>query len=146
MSKCTSITLANYHRIQEGMTYDEVVRILDRHGEELCRSSIAGYTPVMSSWKNRNGSNMNAMFQNDRLIFQGLIRAALREAYAMRSHFSNEEKDCLFGLLEKIVECLETGSNGGRSGCQQDYVDEVIGDAQQLGKSLDNSLLRKAIG
>ena len=68
MPKCTSITLANYHRIQEGMTYDEAVRIQDRHGEELSRSSIADYTTVMSSWKNRNGSNMNAMFQNNRLI------------------------------------------------------------------------------
>lgn len=37
-------------------------------GEEAARSSLAGYTTVMYSWKNANGSNMNAMFQNDRLV------------------------------------------------------------------------------
>ena len=66
--KHTSITLANYHRIQEGMSYNQVARILDLHGEELSRSSIADHTTVMYARKNRNGSNMNAMFQNDKLV------------------------------------------------------------------------------
>lgn len=62
------VTGVKYERIQEGMTYDQVLAIIGSAGEELSRSDIAGYTTVMYSWKNSNGSNMNAMFQNGKLV------------------------------------------------------------------------------
>lgn len=63
-----TVTHAKYEQIQEGMTYDEVLAVIGVPGEQLSHSDIAGYETVMYSWKNPNGSNMNAMFQNGRLM------------------------------------------------------------------------------
>lgn len=63
-----AITRAKYYRIQDGMSYEQVRAIIGAAGEEISRSSLAGYTTVMYSWKNSNGSNMNVMFQNGRLV------------------------------------------------------------------------------
>lgn len=62
------VTLAEYEQIREGMTYEQVRTVIGTPGEELSRSDLAGYTTVMYSWSNPNGSNMNAMFQNGRLV------------------------------------------------------------------------------
>ena len=62
------ITRAAYARVETYMTYEEVVKVLGQPGVEVSRSYIAGYDTVMYQWVNRDGSNMNAMFQNDRLI------------------------------------------------------------------------------
>jgi hypothetical protein len=62
------VTQAQYDRIREGMTYEQVLDVIGTDGQELSRSNMAGYSTVMYSWTNPNGSNMNAMFQNDRLI------------------------------------------------------------------------------
>lgn len=62
------VTLAEYEQVREGMTYEQVRDIIGASGQELSRSDIAGYTTVMYSWSNSNGSNMNAMFQNGRLV------------------------------------------------------------------------------
>jgi hypothetical protein len=62
------ITLAAYMQIQSGMTYEQVQEIIGTDGVEISRSNIAGYSTVMYSWKSWNGSNMNAMFQNDQLV------------------------------------------------------------------------------
>lgn len=62
------VTLGEYNQIREGMSYEDVRRIIGASGEELSRSNIAGYITVMYSWANSDGSNMNAMFQNNRLI------------------------------------------------------------------------------
>lgn len=62
------VTLAEYEQIREGMTYEQVKTIIGTPGQELSRSDLAGYTTVMYSWSNTNGSNMNAMFQNGRLV------------------------------------------------------------------------------
>jgi hypothetical protein len=61
------ITMAHYHAIQLGMSYQEVVRILGRPGEELTRSpSIVSYV-----WKNTDHSNLVAVFINDQLHTKG---------------------------------------------------------------------------
>jgi hypothetical protein len=62
------VTLAQYYQIQESMTYREVAYVLGKAGEEVARNDIAGYVTVMIQWSNRDGSNMNAMFQNGRLV------------------------------------------------------------------------------
>jgi len=50
------------------MSYDEVARIIGASGELHSSSDMAGYRTVVYSWVNPNGSNMNAMFQNGRLV------------------------------------------------------------------------------
>jgi hypothetical protein len=62
------VALAKYNAIREGMSYQEVTSIIGVQGQELSRSDLAEYTTVMYSWSNSNGSNMNAMFQNGRLV------------------------------------------------------------------------------
>ena len=62
------VTRADYESVRTGMSYEQVLSIVGTPGVELSRSDIAGYTTVMYSWKNSNGSNMNAMFQNGRLV------------------------------------------------------------------------------
>lgn len=61
------VTMKEYLAIKDGMSYQEVVRIIGASGVELSRSDIAGFTTVMYEWSNENGSSMNAMFQNNQL-------------------------------------------------------------------------------
>ena len=69
------ITFDEYQQIQNGMSYRGVVQIIGNEGEELSRNTIDGVPGVMESvetimyqWVNNNGSNMNAIFQNDKLM------------------------------------------------------------------------------
>lgn len=69
------VTFEEYERIEVGMSYKQVVEIIGSNGEELSRNKIEGIPGVMESvetvmyqWMNKNGANMNAMFQNDKLI------------------------------------------------------------------------------
>lgn len=51
------------------MTYQEVVSILGSSGEVISSSDVAGYKTVMYMWEgNSLGANMNAMFQNDKMV------------------------------------------------------------------------------
>lgn len=69
------VTKIEYIQIRHGMSYSEVVSIIGSRGEETASNRMEGvpgvmesvYT-VMYSWQNRDGSNMNAMFQNDKLV------------------------------------------------------------------------------
>lgn len=64
------VTMANYNKLQTGMTYEQVVQILGEEGKEMSSNDIAGYKNVMYMWKAGGFSvgNMNAMFQNGTLI------------------------------------------------------------------------------
>jgi hypothetical protein len=62
------VTKAEFDLITEGQTYDQVVDVIGAPGEILSSNDIAGFKTVMYSWANSNGSNMNAMFQNGKLI------------------------------------------------------------------------------
>ena len=46
----SGVTLANYNRIQSGMSYSQVVNILGESGSELSRSDVMGYETVMYTW------------------------------------------------------------------------------------------------
>lgn len=63
-----TVTKAKYDAIATGMSYREACDALGESGEELSRNDLAGTTTVMYGWKNPDGSNMNAMFQNDKLV------------------------------------------------------------------------------
>lgn len=62
------VTRAEYDRLRDGISYSEAVSIIGTSGDELSRSDLAGISTVMYSWANANGSNMNAMFQDGKLI------------------------------------------------------------------------------
>jgi len=69
------LTMAKYDAIKTGMSYIDVVAIIGFGGEELSRNKINGVPGVMESvetimyqWVNSGGSNMNAIFQNNRLF------------------------------------------------------------------------------
>lgn len=64
------VTYSEYQRIADGMSYNEAVGIIGFEGEEMSRSNVAGYSTVMYMWSNRNGSNMNATFQNDEMVLK----------------------------------------------------------------------------
>jgi hypothetical protein len=57
-----------YARVQDGMAYSDVRSIIGADGEELSRVTLAGTTTIVYTWKNRDGSNMVATFQDDRLV------------------------------------------------------------------------------
>jgi len=68
------ITKSKYDQIQPGMSYEEVVKILGVRGEEISSSYVEGIEGVMESttikmysWENNDGSNMNTMFENNKL-------------------------------------------------------------------------------
>ena len=62
------VTMDEFTRIREGMTYAQVRNIIGAAGTELSRTTMLGTTTIMYSWTNDDFSNMNAMFQNDALV------------------------------------------------------------------------------
>ena len=69
INKDTGVSMSQFNSIHEGMTYDEVVSILGSNGEVVSSSEVGGVKTVMYQWKgNSLGANMNAMFQNDKMV------------------------------------------------------------------------------
>jgi len=66
----TGVTMANFSRLQSGMSYPEAVSILGAEGTVMSSSDIAGYSTVMYQWDGEGGfgANMNATFQNGKLV------------------------------------------------------------------------------
>ncbi len=64
------VTKAEYSRVKMGMSYQQVVTILGPPDEALSETEMAGFHTVMYMWEGRGGfgANMNAMFQNGKLI------------------------------------------------------------------------------
>ncbi len=62
------VTKAEFDQLQEGMTYEQAVAIIGASGELQSSSDVVEIKTVMYSWMNSNGSNMNAMFQNNKLV------------------------------------------------------------------------------
>jgi len=60
-------TRAEFDRISEGMTYEQVVSIIGTSGKLIISNEIAGIKTLTYSWKNANGSNITAIFQNGKL-------------------------------------------------------------------------------
>lgn len=62
------VTRAEYNKIESGMSYSEVTSIIGESGEELSSNDIGGYETIMYQWVNPDGSNMNALFQKDKMV------------------------------------------------------------------------------
>ena len=67
------VTMANYNRLQTGMTYAQVVQILGREGEKLSElggNGISADKIVMYQWDGDSGgpdAKINAFFKNGKL-------------------------------------------------------------------------------
>lgn len=61
-----NVTLEQYNSVNEGMTYEEVATILGE-GQVSSETKILDSTAILYEWVNKNGSNMNAMFQDGTL-------------------------------------------------------------------------------
>lgn len=73
--KSNLVTFAMFNQITTDMTYQQVMAIIGTPGEEMSHNKLPGVPGVMPDietvmyqWVNGNGSNMNAMFQNGKLI------------------------------------------------------------------------------
>lgn len=67
----TGVNMTNFSKLRNGMSYQEAVKILGKEGEVLSESEIGGIKTVMYKWDADEGSwgaNMNAMFQNGKLM------------------------------------------------------------------------------
>lgn len=65
----SGVTMANYNKLRDGITYAQAVAILGKEGTEISSNNIAGIKTVMYEWKGDGwGTNMNAMFQDGKLI------------------------------------------------------------------------------
>ena len=62
-------TMAEFSSLQTGMTYQRAVRIIGCDGTELSSGEFAGVRTIMLMWPSESaGGNMNAMFQDNKLI------------------------------------------------------------------------------
>ena len=63
------VNKAAFQSLKTGMSYRQAVAILGSEGEEISSNEIGGAKTVMYKWEGGGfGANMNAMFQNDKLI------------------------------------------------------------------------------
>lgn len=67
-STAPSLTMDGYNRVKTGMTFDQVTEIIGKPSQEMSRNELAGTETVMYSWEGNLGANMNAMFQNNKLV------------------------------------------------------------------------------
>lgn len=69
------VSKAEYDQISEGMSESDVDKIVGETGTEIASNKIDGVPGVIDSistkscsWQNSDGSNMNAIFQNGKLM------------------------------------------------------------------------------
>lgn len=64
----TPMDKAKYEQIRNGMTYDEVEKIVTWPGAEVGRGNVGGIETVTYIWRNPDGANMTALFLKERLM------------------------------------------------------------------------------
>lgn len=71
------VTQAEFLQIKHGMSYREVVEIIGVEGTESVNLHFEGVEGLIEDietvdymWQNPSGSNMSAMFQNDRMMLK----------------------------------------------------------------------------
>ena len=64
----SAVTLAEFNKLENGMSYEEVCQIIGKKGSLMSENNIAGCGTEMYTWKGIGIANMNATFQNGRLM------------------------------------------------------------------------------
>ena len=66
--KKSSLTIAQYNQVKNGMTYQETVDAIGSEGTEVSSTEISGYKTATYKWEGENYSFIFLTFQNDKLI------------------------------------------------------------------------------
>ena len=69
-NKTSTISLAKYNQIKNGMNYQETVNILGGEGTEVSSSEVGKYKTATYKWDGENYSYIILTFQNDKLMFK----------------------------------------------------------------------------
>lgn len=64
-----NVTLEQYEKVQDGMSYSQVNSILG-DGVTMSQSKIMDMESMMYVWSNKNASNMNCTFMGDKMIMK----------------------------------------------------------------------------
>lgn len=62
------VTMAKFSQIQVGMSYRRVVDIIGEGGEKVLSTSMAGPNSTLYQWKDPDGGEMHAVFQDGKLV------------------------------------------------------------------------------
>jgi hypothetical protein len=62
------VTMSEYSQLQTGISYEDAVGIIGATGQEMSSNDLAGIRTILYSWSNASGANMNAMFQDGKLV------------------------------------------------------------------------------
>ncbi|MCB1024327.1 MAG: DUF3862 domain-containing protein [Acidobacteria bacterium] len=68
VKKGGALTIENYKKIKNGMTYEEVVEIFGEEGEEISSLDVAGYKSETYIWKSGTFTTVTLTFQNEKLM------------------------------------------------------------------------------
>lgn len=75
-SDAPKVTLEAFNSLETGMSYDEVVEIIGFDGELNSQVDIGAgdeFKTELYTWKNQDGTNMNATFQGGQLVSKAQI-------------------------------------------------------------------------
>jgi len=61
-------TQAKFDRLNDGISYESAVKILGAPGKLASSVKAGDIKIVMYTWQNEDGSNLNAQFQNNKLV------------------------------------------------------------------------------
>lgn len=64
----SKINLENFIKLEKGMKYADVVKLLGSEGENIGETDIPGAKSVMYKWSGASNSFIKIFFQNDKLI------------------------------------------------------------------------------
>lgn len=64
----SKLNVANFNKMETGMKYTDVVKILGSEGEVISESEMSGVKTVMYIWSGASGSFVKVIFQNGKLI------------------------------------------------------------------------------
>ena len=76
-ARTQDVTLAQYNRLQTGMTLEEAQGVVGLGGTEMSRTEVGGISTLVIEWKNPDGSSLDATFQNGKLANK--TQSGLRE-------------------------------------------------------------------
>ena len=69
----SELDMAAYSRIKAGMSYIAVRQIVGADGEEQSSSDLGGLQTVEYTWRNSDGADLTAIFQNDKLVSKAQV-------------------------------------------------------------------------
>ena len=63
----SNLSVANFNKLEKGMNYAEVAKILGSEGKIISNGEFGGVKTTMYEWKGDSGAFAKVVFQNDKL-------------------------------------------------------------------------------